>query len=122
MTTLHANSTQDVLARLDSLILMSGIEIPMRAIREMISSAIDVIVHTARLSDGSRKIIQITEIAGMLDEIHIDLRDIFSFSQQGVDDKGKILGEFHPTGNIPTFFDEFKRRGIPLPEDTFKLK
>jgi len=122
MTTLHANSTQDVLARLDSLILMSGIEIPLRAIREMISSAIDIIVHTARLSDGTRKVIQITEIAGMLDEVHVDLRDIFTFTQQGVDDKGKILGEFHPTGNIPTFFDEFKRRGVILPEEIFKSK
>jgi septum site-determining protein MinD len=122
MTTLHANSTQDVLARLDSLILMSGIEIPMRAIREMIASAIDIIVHTARLSDGTRKVIQITEIAGMLDEVHIDLRDIFTFSQQAVDDQGKIIGEFHPAGNLPTFFADFKRRGIPLSEDVFKTK
>ena len=63
MTTIHANSTQDVLARLDSMILMSGVELPIRAIREMIASAVDIIVHTARLSDGTRKIIQITEIS-----------------------------------------------------------
>ncbi|MBU1090387.1 MAG: Flp pilus assembly complex ATPase component TadA, partial [Candidatus Omnitrophica bacterium] len=77
MTTLHANSTQDVLVRLDSMILMSGIELPMRAIREMIASAVDLIVHTARMPDGCRKIVQITELAGMKDEMHININDIF---------------------------------------------
>jgi septum site-determining protein MinD len=120
MTTLHANSTHDVLARLDSLILMSGIEIPLRAIREMIASAIDVIVHTARLSDGSRKVIQITEVTGMLDELHIGLQDIFSFSQIAVDEQGKIKGDFRPTGTLPSFFDDIQRRGIPLSKDIFK--
>jgi septum site-determining protein MinD len=122
MTTLHANSTHDVLARLDSLILMSGIEIPLRAIREMIASAIDLIVHTARLSDGSRKIIQITEITGMLDELHLGLKDIFIFRQMGIDEQGKIKGDFVPTGNLPTFFEEFQKRGIPMSEDTFKAR
>lgn len=122
MTTLHANSTQDVLARTDSLILMSGIEIPIRAIREMIASAIDIIVHTARLSDGSRKILQITEITGMLDELHIGLNDIFVFRQVGVDEQGKIKGEFVPTGTLPTFFGDFQKRGIPLSQDIFKAK
>jgi len=120
MTTLHANSTQDVLSRLDSLILMSGIEIPLRAIREMISSAIDVIVHTTRLSDGSRKIMQVTEIAGMLDEMHVALKDIFIFNQIGVDEKNKIQGSFIPTGTIPSFFEDIRRRGIPLSESIFK--
>ncbi len=119
MTTLHANSTQDVLARLDSLILMSGIEIPLRAIREMIASAIDIIVHTARLSDGSRKVMQITEVTGMLDELHVGLKDIFIFSQLAVDKQGKIQGEFHPTGIIPTFFEDIRKRGIALPEEMF---
>ncbi|MBU4418833.1 MAG: Flp pilus assembly complex ATPase component TadA [Candidatus Omnitrophica bacterium] len=98
MTTIHANSTQDVLARLDSLILMSGIEIPLRAIREMIASSIDMIVHTARFSDGSRKITQITEITGMVDEMHIGLNDLFVFKQSGIDSQGKIQGEFKTTG------------------------
>jgi len=122
MTTLHANSTQDVLARLDSLILMSGIEIPLRAIREMIASAIDIIVHTARLSDGSRKITQITEITGMLDEVHIGLKDIFAFRQVSTDEQGKIQGNFQPTGTTPTFFEDFRKHGIPLSEDIFKVK
>ena len=122
MTTLHANSTQDVLARMDSLILMSGIEIPLRAIREMIASSIDMIVHTARLSDGTRKITQITELTGMLDELHIGLNDIFIFHQAGIDAGGKIQGEFQATGTLPTFLDDLRKRGITFPEETFKKK
>ncbi|MGD9015509.1 MAG: ATPase, T2SS/T4P/T4SS family [Candidatus Omnitrophota bacterium] len=122
MTTLHANSTFDVLARLDSLILMSGIEIPLRAIREMMASAIDIIVHTARLSDGSRKVLQVTEITGMLDELHIGLKDIFVFAQSGVDEQGNIQGEFRPTGTQPTFLEDIRKRGIHLTEDMFKPK
>jgi pilus assembly protein CpaF len=122
MTTLHANSTQDVLARLDSLILMGGIEIPLRAIREMIASAIDMIVHTARLSDGSRKVVQISELTGMTDELHIGMQDLFTFKQSGVDDKGKVEGQFVPCGNIPTFFDDISKRGISLSKDIFQPK
>lgn len=120
MTTIHANSTHDVLTRLDSMILMSGIELPIRAIREMVASAVNVIVHTARLSDGSRKIIQVTEIAGMRDDINVDLRDIFAFKQSGVDKEGNVLGDFQATGYIPSFIEEIKVRGIPLSEDIFK--
>ena len=119
LTTIHANSTHDVLVRLDSMILMSGIELPIRAIREMIASAIDLIIHTARLSDGSRKIVQITEVAGMKDEIHIDLRDIFIFKQTGLDQQGKVLGDFQATGYIPSFIEDIRIKGILLPEDIF---
>ncbi len=120
MTTIHANSTHDVLSRMDSMILMSGVELPIRAIREMIASAIDMIVHTARLSDGTRKVIQVTEVAGMEDELHIYLRDIFVFKQTGVDGQGGVLGDFYATGYVPSFIDEIKTRGIPLSEDIFK--
>ncbi len=120
MTTIHANSTHDVLVRLDSMILMSGVELPLRAIREMIASAIDVIVHTARLFDGTRKVIQVTEIAGMKDDVHIDLRDIFSFKQVGIDKDNRVIGDFHATGYIPSFVEDIKVRGIPLPDDIFK--
>lgn len=120
MTTIHANSTQDVLARLDSMILMSGIELPIRAIREMASSAIDLIIHTARLSDGSRKIVQISEIVGMKDDVHVDIKDIFIFKQSGLNNQGKVLGEFKATGYIPSFMGEIKIKGIPISEDTFK--
>jgi len=120
MTTVHANSTQDVLARMDSMILMTGTELPVRAIREMIASAVDVIVHTARLSDGSRKVTQITQITGMKDEMHIGLQDIFSFRQTGIDSQGKVLGGFEPTGVIPTFIEDIRVRGIKLSDDIFK--
>ncbi len=120
MTTIHANSTHDVLIRLDSMILMAGVELPIKAIREMVSSAIHVIIHTARLSDGSRKIVQITEIAGMRDDIHVDIKDIFSFKQSGVDSQGKVLGEFEATGYIPSFIEDIKIKGIPISEETFK--
>jgi pilus assembly protein CpaF len=99
---------------------MSGIEIPLRAIREMIASAIDLIVHTARLSDGSRKVMQITEMAGMQDELHITLKDIFAFNQSGVSSDGKILGEYRATGVIPSFLGDIHKRGISLPEEIFK--
>jgi hypothetical protein len=81
---------------------------------------VDVIIHTARLSDGSRKILQITEISGMKDEVHIDLRDIFAFKQTGVDANGNVLGGFQATGYIPTFIDEIRIKGISLSEEVFK--
>jgi len=120
MTTLHASSTHEVLVRLDSMILMSGVELPIRAIREMIASAIDLIIHTARLSDGTRKIVQITEVAGMKDELHVDLRDVFAFKQTGIDDRGSVLGEFQATGYIPSFIEELKIKGIALAENIFR--
>lgn len=120
MTTIHANSTHDVIIRLDSMILMSGIELPVRSIREMISSAIDIVVHTARLSDGSRKVIQISEVAGLKDETHINLKDIFIFNQSGVNEEGNVLGNFEPTGYVPTFFEDMKKRGIKLSLDIFQ--
>ncbi len=119
MTTIHANSTHDIISRMDSMILMSGAELPVRAIREMIASAINIIIHTARLSDGSRKVMQITEMTGMLDEMHIGLKDIFAFKQTGVSNEGKVMGDFRPTGYIPSFMEELKVRGISVSDDIF---
>jgi hypothetical protein len=121
MTTIHANSTQDVLTRMDSMILMSGVELPIRSIREMIASAVDVIVHTTRLSDGSRKIVQISEVAGMKDETHIALKDVFVFKQSGTDSQHKVLGNFQATGYIPTFIEDIEIRGIALPKGIFAI-
>lgn len=122
MTTIHANSTQDVLSRLDSMILMSGIELPIRALREMIASAVELIVHTARLSDGSRKIIQITEVAGMDEDIKVKLKDVFIFKHTGIDSQGKVIGDFQATGHIPAFVEEIRVRGISLPDTVFQVK
>ena len=119
MTTIHANSTYDVLSRLDSMILMSGVELPVRAIREMIASAVDMIVQTARLSDGSRKVLAIAEISGMKDEMHINLNDIFIFKQTGVDAQGKVQGYFTATGYKPSFLDEIRVRGVSISDDIF---
>ncbi|PIP20462.1 MAG: pilus assembly protein TadA [Candidatus Omnitrophica bacterium CG23_combo_of_CG06-09_8_20_14_all_40_11] len=120
MTTVHANSTADVLSRLDSMILMSGVELPVRAIREMIASAVDVIVHTARLSDGSRKVLGIAEVAGMKDKMHININDIFIFKQTGVDIQGKVQGYFTATGYKPSFIDEIRIRGVAISDEIFK--
>jgi septum site-determining protein MinD len=119
MTTIHANSTHDVLTRLDSMILMSGVELPIRAIREMIASAIDIIVHTARLSDGKRRIMQITEVAGIGQGMEVILEDIFEFRQRGLDNQGNILGEFCATGYRPSFYDELRLKGISIDERIF---
>jgi pilus assembly protein CpaF len=121
LTTIHANSTRDVLTRLDSMILMSGVELPIRAIREMTASAIDIVIQTARLSDGTRKITQVTEVAGIDDNMHIQFLDIFRFKQVSIDREhgNKVIGEFIPTGHIPTFYDELITRGINLPKEIF---
>lgn len=120
MSTIHANSTHDVLIRLDSMILMAGIELPLRAIREMIASALDLIVHTARLSDGSRKVVQITEVAGMLDETNIALKDIFIFRQTGVREDGSVEGYFTGLGYLPSFYEELSAKGFELPRSFFQ--
>ena len=122
LTTIHANSTHDVLVRLDSLILMSGVELPLRSIREMVASAIDLIVHTARLSDGSRKVVQISEVAGLKGETQIELKDIFSFKQEKIDEDGNVIGKFVPAGYVPSFFEDMKVRGIAISEDIFNPK
>ncbi len=120
MTTIHANSTHDVLSRLDSMILMSGVELPVRAIREMIASAIDVIVHTARLSDGTRKIIEVDQVVGMKDDLHIEMKNIFIFKQTGIDAQHNVMGDFHASGYIPSFIKEMSSKGVLLPEEIFR--
>jgi septum site-determining protein MinD len=114
LTTVHANSPRDAIARLDSMVLMSNVELPVRAIREMVASAIHLIVHTSRLSDGTRKITAITELVGLVDEMEIAFQDLFVFRQTGIGPNGAVLGSFVPTGKLPTFFDDFKVKGIEL--------
>ena len=118
LTTAHANSPRDVLSRLETMVMMSGLELPERAIREQISSAIDLIIHQARLRDGSRKITYITEVQKM-EGTTITTQDIFRFEQTGFDSNGKILGHFVPTGLQPSFLEKFEVSGIKRPEGFF---
>lgn len=119
ITTGHANSPRDLLSRLETMVLMAGVEIPMKAIREQISSAIDLIVHQTRFKDGSRKITHITEIQGMEGDI-ITLQDIFLYKQRGRDDKGKIKGEFIYTGIKPKLSGKLEEAGIMNFNDIFR--
>jgi pilus assembly protein CpaF len=111
LTTVHANSPRDVISRLETMVLMSGMELPSRAIREQIASAVDIIIHESRMSDGSRKVTAITEVTG-LEGNQIVMQDIFAFRQKGVGPDGKIIGEFKPTGAMPTWYDQLSGRGI----------
>ena len=122
MTTLHANSTKDVLIRMSSMILLAGVELPMRAIHEMISTALDVIVHVNRFADGSRKITEVAEIVGLDDDHLIQLKNIFIFDQLGTNPEGKIMGDYVPTGYIPKCSEEFQTLGIPLNMNIFNKK
>ena len=119
LSTGHANTTRDMLRRLETMILMSGYQLPLRAIREQIASAIDVIVHTARLKDGSRKIVSITEVYGIEDD-EILTQDIFVFEQTGIRD-GKVQGELKATGIRPSFMGVFKTSGIEMPPGEFGI-
>ncbi|HEY5629683.1 MAG TPA: CpaF family protein, partial [Candidatus Limnocylindrales bacterium] len=120
LSTGHANSSPDMLRRLETMILMSGYELPLRTIREQIASAVDLIVHTARLKDGSRKVMNITEVYGIEDE-SILTQDVFEFQQTGVDENGKIVGDLRPTGVRPTFMPKFAASGIELPPGEFGI-
>jgi pilus assembly protein CpaF len=118
LTTGHANSPRDMLSRLETMVLMSGVELPSRAIREQIASAIDIIVQS-RLKCGARKITQICEITGMEGDI-ITLQDIFAFEQHGFDENGKTIGEFKSSGYIPRFFESLREVGISLDMSIFQ--
>ena len=121
LTTGHANSPRDILSRLETMVLMSGMDLPVRAIRDQISSAIDIIVQQSRLADGSRKIIYITEVTGMEGDI-ITLQDIFLFHQTGFDRNGKVKGYFDATGAVPSFVDILRKRGIAVDTSIFESK
>lgn len=120
LTTGHANSPRDMLARLETMVLMAGMDLPVRAIREQIASAVDLIVQQNRLKDGSRRITHLTEILGMEGDT-IVLQDIFVFEQKGIDDQGKIVGHFRPTGIRPKFVNKLEAAGIKLPDDIFAI-
>jgi pilus assembly protein CpaF len=119
ITTIHCNSPRDALARLETMILMSGMDLGVRAIREQISSALNVIVHQARMKDGSRRITHITEIVGMEGDV-ITLQDLFLFDYAaGIDDNGKFLGGLKSTGLRPRFMDRLQEHGVTVPPEVF---
>ncbi len=120
LTTIHANSPRDCLARLETLVLMAGMELPAKAIRQQVAGAIDLIVQLSRLRDGSRKVTAITEIVGMEGET-ITMQDIFTFEAQGQGEDGRILGDLTPTGIRPQIIERLHGMGLPLPPDLARL-
>lgn len=118
LTTAHANSPRDMISRLETMVLMAGMELPVRAIREQISSAIDLIVHQNRLRDGSRRITHITEVLGMEGDVVV-LQDIFIYEQTGLDSRGKVAGRHRATGIRPRFLQKLTAEGIFIPTDVF---
>lgn len=121
LTTAHANTPRDVLSRLETMVLMAGMDLPVRAIREQTAAAVDLIVQQSRLKDGSRRITHITEVQGMEGDV-ITLQDIFIFEQRGKDEKGKIIGQFRATGIRPKFWEKLTTSGINLPGDIFAVR
>jgi len=118
ISTVHANSPRDALSRLETMVLMAGFDLPPRAIREQIASALDVILQVARLSDGRRKLVKVTEVTGMEGEV-IVMQDIFGFERRGVDEEGNVTGDFRATGVRPKFVDRIHTAGIHLPAEIF---
>jgi pilus assembly protein CpaF len=121
ISTIHCNSPRDALARLETMVMMSGMDFGVRAIREQISSALQLIVHQSRLKDGSRRVTHVTEIVGMEGDI-ITLQDVFLFDYSaGIDENGRFLGTLKPTGLRPRFIDKIAERGVSVPPELFQM-
>ncbi|MBI2940039.1 MAG: CpaF family protein [Chloroflexi bacterium] len=121
LTTVHANSPRDALARIENMVLMASLDLPVRAIREQVAAALDLVIQIARLRDGTRRVTHVTEVVGMEGDI-ITLQDIFVFRQQGVDEDGRIIGRTVATGLRPRCAERFEQEGIPLPPDLFAIR
>lgn len=119
MTTAHSNGPRDTLSRIETMTMMAGMELPVRAIREQVASALDLVVHQERMRDGSRKIVNITEVSGMEGDV-ITMTDVFAFEQTGYDN-GKVVGRLRPTGLRPKFMDKIEAAGIHLPPSIFGI-
>ncbi|MFM8320117.1 MAG: ATPase, T2SS/T4P/T4SS family, partial [Chloroflexota bacterium] len=119
MTTAHSNGPRDTCSRMETMTMMAGMDLPVRAIREQISSAIDVICHQERLRDGTRKVVNITEVSGMEGDV-ITMTDIFVFEQTGFEN-GKVVGRLRPTGLRPKFMDRIEAAGVHLPAAIFGI-
>jgi Flp pilus assembly CpaF family ATPase len=121
ITTLHANNPREALARLETLVMMAGLGLPSKAIKETTASAVNLIIQQSRLSDGTRKITQISEVTGMQGDV-ISLQDIFIFKQEGLDKKRKVIGRFVPTGFIPKFVEDMEAKGMKISRALFASK
>jgi len=119
LSTIHSNSPRDALSRIETMVLMAGIDLPVRAIREQVSSALDAVVHLERLEDGSRRVTSITEVQGMESDV-ITMQELFKFQIDEVTPDGKIIGGLRPTGLRPTFVAKFEKRGVGLPLGLFQ--
>jgi pilus assembly protein CpaF len=118
MTTVHANSPRDALARIENMVLMAGFELPVSAIRDQMASAFHVVVQLSRLSDGSRRVVSVSEVTGT-EGSTITLQDLFQFRQTGIDAEGKVVGAMEPKGIRPTFSDHLIAHGVELPDSMF---
>jgi pilus assembly protein CpaF len=118
LSTVHANSTRDAMSRVETMVLMGGLSLPVRVLREYIASAINIVIHVARLTDGTRKIVRMTEVIGM-EEAVITTQDIFLFEQEGIDPHGRVVGAHRATGVRPNFSEQLLRAGIDLGSDIF---
>jgi len=118
LSTVHANSSRDALARLETMILMSGVSLPVRAMRDYIAAALNLVVHLSRLSDGTRRVVRVTEVVGMEEDV-VTTQDIFVFDQQGIDADGQVVGFHRATGVRPHFTDRMLRAGIHLDPNVF---
>jgi Flp pilus assembly CpaF family ATPase len=121
LTTVHSNNPRESLSRLETLVMMAGLGIPSRAIKENIASAVNLIIQVSRMSDGSRKITHITEVAGMQGDV-ISLQDVFIFKQEGMDKRRKIMGRFVPTGFIPKFVEDMEAKGMKISRGLFAAR
>jgi len=121
LTTIHANSPRDAIARLETMSLMANLNLPEKAVRQQIASAVAVVIQVSRLSDGTRRVTHITEISGM-DEDVVSMQDIFLFEKQGVGPGGRVVGQFVATGIRPKFAEKLKVSGIPVPASLFEMR
>jgi len=119
MTTIHANTSRDALSRLESMVAMASLNLPARALRQQITSAISIVVQVARLSDGTRKVVNVSEITGQEEDI-ISMQDVFNFVRKGIGPDGKVVGTFAPSGIRPKFLDRLRIAGIMLPAEIFE--
>ncbi len=121
LTTLHANSCRDAFARLETMVLMAGYDMPIRAVRRQIASSVQLLIQVERLTGGARRVTSMTEVVGMEGDV-IVCQEIFAFQQQGVDANGKAFGKFVTTGVRPTFAVRLQAAGIALPPNLFQQR